>query len=132
MSSERNRSPSSRSNAPGGRSRPLPEGDTFFTPNAGSVRREVERRSAVPLVWLHNAPRWILPVTMAAVFVTGLAFVGFAGAALLAVLALFFSWLAFLAWPRLRTGERVMRVGVVATLLVLGVLQSGVVPGLTT
>ncbi|RCV52717.1 DUF6703 family protein [Marinitenerispora sediminis] len=105
--------------------RPLPEGDAFFTPEAGALRRAVERRSAVPLVWLHNAPRWVLPVGMAGVFIAGLLIAGLIGAVLLAVLALFFAWLAFLAWPRLRGGERAMRVVVVATLTGLAVLQTG-------
>ncbi|MDA0564035.1 hypothetical protein LG943_06800 [Streptomonospora sp. S1-112] len=103
----------------------MPAGDSFYTPGAGRLRREVERRSAVPLVWLHNAPRLLLPATMAVVLIAGLVLPGVAGALLLALLAAFFGWLAFLAWPRLRGGERAMRVGVVAVLLVLGVLQSG-------
>ncbi|MBB6170892.1 hypothetical protein HNR23_000952 [Nocardiopsis mwathae] len=106
-------------------SRPLPPGDSFYTPNAGPLRHEIERRSAVPLVWLHNAPRWILPVAMAAVFVAGLLLAGPLGTVLLALLAGFFAWLAFLAWPGLRRGERVMRVVVVVTLVALGLLQSG-------
>ncbi|MFC4560893.1 DUF6703 family protein [Nocardiopsis mangrovi] len=103
----------------------MPRGDSFYTPDAGPLRAEIERRSAVPLVWLHNAPRWVLPLAMAAVFVSGLLLAGLAGALLLALLAAFFGWLAFLAWPGLRGGERAMRVVVVATLLALGLLQSG-------
>ncbi len=108
------------------RSRPLPKGDSFFTPGAGQLRRAIERRSAVPLVWLHNAPRWLLPATMALAFVGGLLLSGVAGAVLLVVLAAFFGWLAYLAWPNLRRGERTMRVLVVFTLFVLGLLQSGI------
>ncbi|GAA3755520.1 hypothetical protein HDA32_004169 [Spinactinospora alkalitolerans] len=106
--------------------RPLPEGDAFYTPDAGGVRRRIEQRSAVALVWLHNAPRWILPVAMALVFVSGLLLAGIAGALLLAALALFFTWLAFLAWPTLRGAERAMRCVVVVTLLGLAVLQTGI------
>ncbi|CAM3721099.1 hypothetical protein GCM10009799_17790 [Nocardiopsis rhodophaea] len=105
--------------------RPLPPGESFFTPDASPLRQEIERRSAVPLVWLHTAPRWILPVAMAGVFVAGLLLAGLLGALLLALLAGFFAWLAFLAWPGLRGGERAMRAVVVATLLALGLLQSG-------
>ncbi|MFW5419560.1 hypothetical protein J0910_23370 [Nocardiopsis sp. CNT-189] len=108
-------------------SRPLPQGDSFYTPGAGRLRREIERRSAVPLVWLHQAPRWILPAGMAGVFLAGLLLSGPAGALLLGLLALFFSWLAFLAWPSLGGGERAMRVVVIGVLLVFGVLQSGAV-----
>ncbi|MBB4930342.1 hypothetical protein F4561_001162 [Lipingzhangella halophila] len=130
MSSERDESEQNRSAPRSGgdppHSRRLPNGDTFYTPDANQLRREIERRSAVPLVWLHNAPRWLLPATMAAVFVGGLLLSGVAGAVLLAVLAAFFGWLAYLAWPNLRRGERTMRVIVVATLFGLGLLQSGV------
>ncbi|GAA4888358.1 DUF6703 family protein [Streptomonospora salina] len=109
-----------------GASRPLPQGDTFYTPGAGRVRREIERRSAVALVWLHNAPGLLLPATVGAVLIAGLVVSGVIGAALLVLLAAFFGWLAFLAWPRLRSGERAMRVVAVGVLLGLGLLQSGV------
>lgn len=111
---------------PGRKSRPLPEGASFYTPDASPLRRAVERRSAVPLVLLHNAPRWVLPVAMVGVFFAGLLLSGVTGALLLAVLAAFFGWLAFLAWPRLRLPERIMRCVVVATLLGLGTVQSGI------
>ncbi len=48
------------------RRRPLPKGDAFFTPGATGMRREIERRSAAPLVFLHGLPRWILPVALLA------------------------------------------------------------------
>jgi len=108
-----------------GASRPVPPGDTFYTPGASGLRREVERRSAVPLVWLHNAPRLLLPAAMGAVLIAGLVLSGLLGALLLALLAAFFGWLAFLTWPRLRSGERAMRIAAIAVLLGLGVLQSG-------
>ncbi|RNL86246.1 hypothetical protein EFW17_06285 [Halostreptopolyspora alba] len=104
----------------------MPKGDTFYTPSATRLRHEIERRSAAPLVWLHNSPRWLLPAAMALVFVGGLALSGVAGAALLTLLAAFFGWLAYLAWPNLRQGERAMRVVAVSVLLALGLLQSGV------
>nr|WP_246062074.1 DUF6703 family protein [Haloactinospora alba] len=85
----------------------------------------MERRSAVPLLVLHNAPRWTLPVTMAVVFIVGLLAAGVVGAVLLAALGGFFGWLAFLAWPNLRSRDRAMRVAVILILLSLGILQSG-------
>lgn len=115
-----------RRNRPAPRQHPLPGGDTFYTPHAGPLRHAVERHSAAPLLLLHNAPRWILPVTMAAVFITGLLVAGVVGAILLAALGGFFGWLAFLAWPNLRSGDRAMRVIVILILVSLGVLQSGI------
>ncbi|WP_017625168.1 DUF6703 family protein [Nocardiopsis chromatogenes] len=104
--------------------RPLPKGESFFTPGAGPLRRSIEQASAVPLVWLHQAPRWILPVAMAAVFIAGLLLAGPLGGVLLVALAAFIGWLAFLAWPSLRSGERMMRVVVVAGLAAMGVIQA--------
>lgn len=130
MSSERDDPEQNRSSPQAGddppRSRPLPKGDTLYTPGATRMRREIERRSAVPLVWLHNAPRWLLPAAMALAFVGGLVLSGVAGATLLTLLAVFFGWLAYLAWPNLRQGERAMRVAAVSVLFALGLLQSGV------
>nr|WP_052809787.1 DUF6703 family protein [Streptomonospora alba] len=103
----------------------MPPGDTLYTPGAGPLRRDIERRSAVPLVWLHNAPNLLLPAVVGAVLIAGLVVAGVVGAVLLALLAAFFGWLAFLAWPRLRGGERAMRVVAVGVLLGLGLLQSG-------
>lgn len=105
--------------------RPMPKGDSFYTPGAGPLRHAIERNSAVPLVWLHNAPRWILPVGMALAFIGGLLLAGVAGAVLLCLLALFIGWLAFLAWPTLPSGGRAARVVVVVVLVALGGLQSG-------
>ncbi|MEY9213305.1 hypothetical protein NI17_001430 [Thermobifida halotolerans] len=103
-----------------------PEGEPFFTPGASRLRRAVEERSAVPLLLLHNAPRWALPVAMVGVFFSGLLLSGIAGALLLTALAAFFGWLAYLAWPRLSRSERAMRCVVVAVLFGLGMLQSGI------
>ncbi|KIH98520.1 hypothetical protein LP52_12495 [Streptomonospora alba] len=128
MSAKRNKRGASRStgrDGAAGASRPLPPGDTLYTPGAGPLRRDIERRSAVPLVWLHNAPNLLLPAVVGAVLIAGLVVAGVVGAVLLALLAAFFGWLAFLAWPRLRGGERAMRVVAVGVLLGLGLLQSG-------
>lgn len=101
------------------------EGRSFYTPGADGFRRAVERRSAAVLVWLHQAPRWLLPAAMAAVFLGGLVLSGAPGAALLGVLAIFFIWLAFIAWPTLQTRQRVLRCVIVAILLVLAIAQTG-------
>lgn len=60
------------------------------------------------------------------VFFSGLLLTGIVGTLLLVLLALFFAWLGYLAWPRLSSAERAMRCVVVAVLLGLGVLQSGI------
>ncbi|MDS1271213.1 hypothetical protein RIF23_12995 [Lipingzhangella sp. LS1_29] len=105
--------------------RPLPSGDTFYTPNAGALRTEIERRSATVLVWLHQAPAWLLPVTLAGLLLGGLLVSGIVGALLLTLLALAIAWLAFLAWPRLDTGHRTVRCLAVGILAALATAQTG-------
>ncbi len=103
--------------------RPLPQGDSLFTPGAGRLRREVERRSAVPLVWLHQRPRWLPPVVLGALFVAGLMAPGALGALCLLLVAAFFLWLAFLTWPSLNRRQRVPRVLMTLVVLVLAVAR---------
>ncbi|RKS10086.1 hypothetical protein DFP74_5838 [Nocardiopsis sp. Huas11] len=103
--------------------RPLPDGDAFYTPGAGPFRAAVERRSAVPLVWLHRQPRWMLPLALGALFIAGLMAPGLLGALCLLVVTVFFSWLAFLTWPTLAPQQRVPRVIMVVVVLVLTVAR---------
>ncbi|GAB3740681.1 DUF6703 family protein [Nocardiopsis nanhaiensis] len=105
------------------RGRPLPQGDSLFTPGAGRLRSEVERRSAVPLVWLHQRPRWLPPVALGALFIAGLMAPGWLGALCLLLVAVFFVWLAYLTWPSLHRQQRVPRVLMVLVVLVLAVAR---------
>ncbi|MBR8742475.1 DUF6703 family protein [Nocardiopsis sp. MG754419] len=109
---------------PGGSRRPLPPGDSLFTPGAGRWRREVERRSAVPLVWLHRRPRALAPVVLGALFIAGLLAPGVVGALCLALVAVFFTWLAFLTWPTLDRRQRTPRVVMILVVLVLAVARA--------
>jgi hypothetical protein len=84
----------------------------------------VEQRSAVPLLFLRQMPRWLLPALLAALLITGLALHGIgAGIALVAV-ALVLTWLAALSWPRLTPGGRQGRSAVIALVLVAAVIQA--------
>lgn len=99
--------------------RPLPAGETFFTPGAGPLRQEVERRSAVIALWLYGRPRWIagtlpLLLVLATLFVRG-PLVLFPGVLLIA----FVAWVTFLAWPVLGAGGRLARLGVLALTVAL-------------
>jgi hypothetical protein len=106
-----------------GRERPLPPGDSMFTPGAGRLRREVERRSAVPLVWLHQRPRWLSPLALGALFIAGLMAPGPLGALCLLLVAVFFLWLAYLTWPSLNRQQRVPRVLMTLVVLLLAVAR---------
>jgi hypothetical protein len=105
--------------------RPLPGGEQFFTPGATGVRRAVETRSATLLVFLYQMPRWVLPVVMVALLITGLALPDWrGGVATLPVLALV-AWLSYLSWPSLRPGGRLLRVALATFALLLALDRFG-------
>jgi hypothetical protein len=88
-----------------------------------TVRQSVERASLKPAAYLHHLPRWLPAALVAVAFVGGLAVRGWAGAALLFVVAAFLAWLATMSWPALGAQGRVMRVLALATLIALAVWQ---------
>lgn len=103
--------------------RPLPKGETMFTPGASPARQAVERRSAAPLALLYQLPRWALPIGLAVVLIAGLAVGGVIGAVLLLALAVFLAWLAYLSWPSLGGQARVLRVAAGLVLLAIAVVR---------
>ena len=105
------------------RPRPLPEGDTLFTPQASPARQAIERRSATTLLWLHQLPRWLAPVLAVALLVAGLAVSGWAGAIALVGLAVVLAWLASLSWPQLSAQGRVLRIAVVGLVILVAVFR---------
>ncbi|WP_433497255.1 DUF6703 family protein [Sphaerimonospora sp. CA-214678] len=107
--------------------RPLPAGESFFTPGATGVRRAFEVKSAAPLVFLFQLPRWVLPVVMVVLLLVGLVVPDWRGAlAVLPVLA-FVVWLAYLSWPSLRAGGRLLRVALVTFLVLLAATRFGLI-----
>jgi Family of unknown function (DUF6703) len=88
-----------------------------------TVRESVERASLKPAAYLHHLPRWLPPVVVAALFVGGIAVRGWAGAALLFVVAAFLAWLAMLSWPTLDSRGRALRVLALAVLVGLACWQ---------
>ena len=106
------------------RPRPLPPGNTLFTPDATATRSSLEQRSATPLLWLHQLPRWTLPVLAVVLLVAGLAAGGWGGAVALCGLAAVLGWLAVLSWPRLPRQGRLLRVIVVAAVLAIAVVRA--------
>ena len=106
------------------RVRPLPRGTSLFTPGASPARQETERRSARPLIYLHQLPAWVAPLLLVVFLIAGLALRGPAGAVALCVVAAVLAWLATLSWPRLSAGGRMGRVIAVAVMLVLAGYQA--------
>jgi hypothetical protein len=85
----------------------------------------IERRTALPLVYLRQMPAWAVPLLLAGLLVAGLALRGWVGAVLLGVLAVFIGWLGYLSWPVLSPSGRVVRVLMVIAPLLIAVLQFG-------
>jgi hypothetical protein len=107
-----------------GRARPLPPGNTLYTPEASDARRSLEHSSARPLLLLHQLPVWLLPVVLTGLLVTGLAVPGWIGAAALVLVAAFLGWLAAVSWPRQAPGGRLLRAAAVACVLAVAVIQA--------
>lgn len=78
------------------------------------MRRAIEARSAPILQRLVAMPRWVLFVGLVALVVGGLLLTGVPAFLLLGLIAVFLAWLAFLAWPVLRPGQRTLRALTVA------------------
>jgi hypothetical protein len=106
------------------RIRPLPPGQSLFTPDASPTRSAAERRSARPLLYLHQLPPWVVPVLMAGLLVAGLALRGPAGAVALCGVAAILGWLAWVSWPRLSTTGRLARLGINGLVLAVAALQA--------
>jgi Family of unknown function (DUF6703) len=99
-------------------------GGPLYTPGASSTRRALERASARYVAYLHQLPRWLLPMVTAALLVLGLAARGWPGAIALVLVAAFLSWLAALSWPALPARSRLLRAATIACLLAVAAFQA--------
>lgn len=106
------------------RVRPLPKGKTLFTPGASPARQAAERRSAKPLLYLHQLPAWVPPVVLAVLFIGGLAARGALGAVLLLAVAAVLGWLASISWPRLSQTGKLGRMLIVVMMIGLAAWQT--------
>ncbi|MCW2883782.1 MAG: hypothetical protein QOE54_3951 [Streptosporangiaceae bacterium] len=70
------------------------------------------------MVYLHQLPRWALPVTMGILLLIGMVVTGWPGALALVVLAVFLGWFAYLSWPSLDPSGRLLRLAALAVLLI--------------
>ena len=104
--------------------RPLPKGNSLYTPGASPARQAAERRSAKPLLYLHQLPTWVAPLVMVALLVAGLAVKGPGGAVALCGVAAVLGWLAAISWPRLSASGRIGRILGIAVVLALAGLQA--------
>ncbi|WP_083958370.1 DUF6703 family protein [Herbidospora mongoliensis] len=105
--------------------RPLPPGEQFFTPGATGLRKTVETRAAPLLVFFYQLPKVILPIVLVVFLLIGFAVTDWRGGlATLPVIA-FVGGLAYLSWPSLGTGGRLLRLAVVAFLVAVAVTRFG-------
>jgi hypothetical protein len=106
-----------------GNKRPLPEGESFFTPHASPLRQQIERLSAPLLVLFHRLPRPVFGALPLLLLVLG-AFLPLPFALVcLALALLLLSWLAFLSWPRSTGGQKVMRLVVPGLVVLIAILR---------
>ncbi|NUW40303.1 DUF6703 family protein [Nonomuraea rhodomycinica] len=109
--------------------RPLPQGEQFFTPGATGLRKAVERRSAVPMTYLFTqVPRWVAPAALVVLLLAGFAVAGPLGGVAVLPVILFVSWLAYLSWPSLGAGGKLLRVAVLTFLVLLVATRFGAFP----
>src|SRR5580704_16737811 len=106
------------------RVRPLPPGQSLFTPDSSPARATAERRSAQPLLFLHQLPAWAAPIIAVVLLIAGLAVRGPGGAVALVGVAAALGWLAAISWPRVSAGGRLGRLLAVAAMLALAVWQA--------
>jgi hypothetical protein len=106
------------------RVRPLPPGQSLFTPDAHPARATAERRSARPLLFLHQMPAAAAPIVAVVLLIAGLAVRGPGGAVALVGVAAALGWLAALSWPRVGAAGRLGRLLAVALVLGLAVWQA--------
>lgn len=110
--------------ATGGRSaKPLPPGDSFFTPHASPLRRSVERASAPILVLFHRVPRPVFGLFPLLLLVLGAFLPVPIALVCLALALLLLSWLAFLSWPHASGAQRVLRLVVPGLVVAIAVLR---------
>jgi hypothetical protein len=103
--------------------RPLPTGNTLFTPGASPGRQALEHRSATALLWLHQLSPWVPAVLAAGLLVAGLALGGVGGAIALCGVAAVLGWLTAISWPRLSAQGRLLRVAAICCVLAVAIIR---------
>jgi len=88
-----------------------------------NTRRSLEKASAMPIAFVSQLPRWLVPIVLAGLFVGGAVARGWIGAVALFLVAAFIAWLASLSWPALRLPGRLLRVLIVALLIAFALWQ---------
>ncbi len=87
-----------------------------------TLRESFERASLPALTFLSGLPRAVPFLAILGLVVLGL-FVPW-GWVLIALVVLVLTWIALLAWPRLTSAERLMRVAVIVLMAAIAITQA--------
>lgn len=85
----------------------------------------MERRSAAPLVFLYQLPRWIVPVVMVVLLLAGLAVPDWRGGLATLPVAAFVAWLSYLSWPSLGVRGKLLRAALLTFLVLVAADRFG-------
>ncbi len=88
-----------------------------------TLRESFERASLPAITWLSGLPRFVPFLLVLGLLVAGIFVPGW-GWVLIGLATLVLLWILALAWPRLTTSERLMRVAVVVMLGAVTVTQA--------
>ncbi len=88
-----------------------------------TLRESFERASLPALTYLSGLPRIVPFLAIMVLTLAGVVLPGW-GWVLIALVALVLTWILLLAWPRLSTAERLMRLAVVALMVAVTVTQA--------
>ena len=75
-----------------------------------ALRTAVAERSRGPIVWLSHQPQFVMPVVILVLIIVGLYAPVVVAAVALVVVLTFICWLAYLSWPVLSGGQRLIRI----------------------
>ncbi|HVF18906.1 MAG TPA: DUF6703 family protein [Mycobacteriales bacterium] len=109
--------PARRTTRPSGST--TPKSTPFLTPNASPFRREVERRSAIVVLFLKGLPKALPALIVLAILAGGLALPGPLGVVCYVVSVAILTWLVYLSWPALAPTGRAIRIAVIGAVVVM-------------
>lgn len=87
------------------------------------MRESIETASLPAIRTISGWPKWV-PFLLILGFMVAGVFIPTYGWILIALVAVFLSWLLYLSWPRLTGAERIMRFAVIAIVLVAAVTRA--------
>lgn len=87
------------------------------------MRESIEQASLPAIKAISSWPKWLPFLLILGLMVAGV-FIPTYGWILIAVVAVFLTWLLYLSWPRLTGAEKLMRFAVIAIVVVAAVTRA--------